>query len=406
MFCLFRKIYRIFIIFLIACSLILSNENNAGFSYSAKNKNAFWTKNNNYGLKNSSHISYQKHIHLNQKIDINLDFYFISGNLHISETFLKYRVGKDSYFKIGKYYRDFSSYLNDELSSGSMLISLNAPPMPKASYISKFSPNFNSNIEFKFGISHGQFDQNLNYDDPPFLHEKFLYFNFKLPQNIFKIGLVHEAIWGGTTHLGKQPATFEDYFRIFRASHGSESAILMDQVNALGNHLGIWDFAYIYENKNRMKFYYQHFFEDDSGFKFKNQYDGLWGVEFSNGNSNFLIEHLNTTSRSGNNNSSGNDNYYYHENYLEGWSYKEFVLGNPLIFISDSRPLDITHVGISHKINNFEVAFLLTEKTYFSKTNLFLLKINKYINNRIFGIKIGNDIENNLSLISGIQITF
>ena len=89
--------------------------------------------------------------------------------------------------------------------------------------------------------------------------KNFLYFNFKLPQNIFKIGLVHEAIWGGTTHLGKQPATFEDYFRIFRASHGSESAILMDQVNALGNHLGIWDFAYIYENKNRMKFYYQHF---------------------------------------------------------------------------------------------------------------------------------------------------
>ena len=104
MFCLFRKIYRIFIIFLIACSLILSNENNAGFSYSAKNKNAFWTKNNNYGLKNSSHISYQKHIHLNQKIDINLDFYFISGNLHISETFLKYSS-------------DFTSSIKNSLSS-------------------------------------------------------------------------------------------------------------------------------------------------------------------------------------------------------------------------------------------------------------------------------------------------
>ena len=406
MYYLLRKKYRILILCSIVSSFIFANENKIRLTYVSNNKTAFWIKNNNFGLENNSHINFKKQINLNEKIDINLDFFLGPDNLHISQTYLKYQLNDKSFLKIGKYYRDYSSYLNDKLSSGSMLISFNAPTMPKFGYVSQFSPFFNSKIKFRFGISHGQFEQNSNYDDPPFLHEKFLYFNFLNRKNKFQIGLVHEAIWGGTTQSGKQPATFEDYFRIFRASHGSESAILMDKINALGNHLGIWDFAYIYEDKNKIKFYYQHFFEDDSGFKFKNKYDGLWGIEFSNGASALLIEHLNTTSRSGNNILSGNDNYYYHKNYIEGWSYKGFILGNPLIYVNDSKPLDITHFGISHRINNLEFDILLTEKTHFSNANLFLFAISKSIDNKIFGIEIGNDLMNDLSLTSGIQIKF
>ena len=33
-------------------------------------------------------------------------------------------------------------------------------------------------------------------------------------------------------------------------------------------------------NEKNVKVYYQHLFEDDSGFRFKNKYDGLWGIEF------------------------------------------------------------------------------------------------------------------------------
>ena len=34
--------------------------------------------------------------------------------------------------------------------------------------------------------------------------------------------------------------------------------------------------------KNNLTFYYQHIFEDTSGIRFANKYDGLWGLEIIN----------------------------------------------------------------------------------------------------------------------------
>ena len=42
-------------------------------------------------------------------------------------------------FEFGRYYRDYSRYLNDELSSGSILISNNAQAMPKIGVVSNKS---------------------------------------------------------------------------------------------------------------------------------------------------------------------------------------------------------------------------------------------------------------------------
>ena len=51
-----------------------------------------------------------------------------------------------------------------------------------------------------------------------------------------------------------------------------------------------WDF--FYEKKfqsNKLKIYHQHFFEDTSGLRFHNRYDGLWGLIIESKNNIFLI---------------------------------------------------------------------------------------------------------------------
>ena len=59
--------------------------------------------------------------------------------------------------KFGRYYRDFSQYLNSDLTSGSMLISQNAMPMPKIGI--NFSYNFKRNKKYSFygGLAHASF---------------------------------------------------------------------------------------------------------------------------------------------------------------------------------------------------------------------------------------------------------
>jgi hypothetical protein len=80
---------------------------------------------------------------------------------------------------------------------------------------------------------------------------------------------------------GKFPSSFNDFWKVFISADG-EKLEGQPHANALGNHLGIWDFYYSKKNKsNIFKFYYQHFFEDTSGLRFQNRFDGLWGFEYN-----------------------------------------------------------------------------------------------------------------------------
>ena len=84
--------------------------------------------------------------------------------------------------------------------------------------------------------------------------------------------------------------------------------------------LGIWDF---YFSKNslsyKLKLYHQHLVEDTSGLRFANSFDGLWGFEYSdlNSNINFLFEFINTINRA-------NDPPYVSEAY---YNHGEYSLG-------------------------------------------------------------------------------
>ncbi|OUW96542.1 MAG: hypothetical protein CBD97_01435 [Pelagibacteraceae bacterium TMED237] len=323
------------------------------------NENLWWIKNNNFGFKN--YPNYQ-----NTKIKINKsDFEFelnMFSNLDelnkvsLNESYIKFFIKENTYFKIGRYYRDFSKYLNDDLSSGSILISNNSQAMPKVGIVSKKNLLKNNKISFDYGIAHAIFDKNDIYSSSPFLHEKFFYLNIKNKNTIFSIGFIHEAIWGGTIESehrfsGKQPQSISDFLKVFISGDGPDD---FPHANALGNHLGIWDFSFqrIQGDKN-FKAYYQHIFEDTSGLRFDNKTDGLWGIELKNyiKNTSILLEYINTKNQYLDPPYVGED-YYNHGLYRYGWSYKNYTLGNP--FISHLNPIatDYIYFGLSGLIQD------------------------------------------------------
>ena len=337
-------------------------------SYPA-NSNHWWLKHGNGGTYiSNSNISIESELKKNN-FEYFSDFFYQKNNgFTAKELYLKYYLPKNSFIRIGKYYRDFSLYLNDNLSSGSMLVSKNAEAMPKVGFVK--SQKINENYFFNFGISHGFFDKSGRgfdnfYPEAPFLHEKFLYLNFSNNNIDYGIGIVHEAIWGGSTkELGKQPSTISDFLKIFISADGEYEG--GPHANALGSHLGIWDFFIVTKNSNKkLKFYYQHFFEDTSSLRFANKIDGLWGFEIINyiPNSSLLIEYLDT-SNCCIDPPYQDDNYYSNYQYVAGWTYQNYVLGNPFIrnTAAYQELIELLHIGFNSSFNDNEFEIKISKK--------------------------------------------
>ncbi|MDC1000300.1 capsule assembly Wzi family protein [Candidatus Marinimicrobia bacterium] len=326
----------------------------------SSNNEYWWLTRNNKGMNTDKHnINFGwnfKNASTNYKITLSNSF-SDHRNFNLGESFIKYNFSNSLFLRVGKYYRDFSLYLNDDLSSGSMLVSNNAQALPKMGLVGSFKTKKRKDVSFVWGISHGVFKKNEYYSDAPFLHEKFLYLNIvKSDFNSFSVGLVHEAIWAGTTtdlgsynNPGNQPDSFKDFLKVFISADGP----LLEgepHANALGSHSGIWDFSYTKKyNKKELKLYYQHYFEDTSSLRFANKTDGLWGIELTNylPKTNLLIEYLDT-SHCCIDPPYQDDNYYWNYQYRDGWKYKNLIMGNP--FVNNDRGRDeikLIHLGVS-----------------------------------------------------------
>ncbi|MFL2485645.1 MAG: capsule assembly Wzi family protein [Candidatus Neomarinimicrobiota bacterium] len=312
--------------------------------------NQWWSQYNSYGQEPSKMKFDYNGMYQKNGVDYHLSISASEDRTYIGESFIKSKIYNNIYIKAGRYYKDFSVYLNNNISSGSILISNNAQPMPKIGLLSSYKLKRNKSIHFTLGIAHGLFEKNKVYKNAPMLHEKFLYLNYIKDNNEFSSGFVHEAMWGGSTEeYGDFPSSFKDFLKVFISADGP----LLEgepHSNALGNHLGIWDFYYkrITEDKI-LKIYYQHFFEDTSGLRFSNRIDGLWGVELENyiPKTHFLIEYLQTTDQD---RTRHNDAYYNHYQYSLGWSYKGHTLGNPFINHLEVLPVKVFHLGVSGEI--------------------------------------------------------
>ena len=386
------------LVFIFLLSIIFGQDlNQVSLEIRDSNQASWWSKKNNNGLNPSkSYFSFS----INKKFDkydFSVSSYINKEEIILGESFINIEFLQNYNLKLGRFYRDFSSYLNDELSTGSMLISKNALPIPKIGFLG-VSKLGNKNIKLDYGIAHGVLDKNNTYKSSPYLHEKFFYLK-RDGKNEFGIGLVHEAVWAGSTkNNGDFPNTFKDFMKVFISGDGRQKDGQI-HANALGNHLGIWDFYIIKKNQNNnLKFYYQHFFEDTSGLRFANRTDGLWGFEFTDlrYKIDYLIEYLNTSNQD-RDPPYVNDSYYNHTEYSLGWSYRGNVIGNPFINNLIPNPSQVIHFGIQ-SFNEQVIQYkLLLSRQIDTKDSLkYSIQIGKKYDNLLIAIFLNGEVDKNL----------
>ena len=265
-------------------------------------------------------------------------------------------------------HENYMSLWDRELSSGDLVLSPNARPVPEINLsVPKFTPvPFTKRyLQFRGHIALGKsFDsrylqsfvnENTTYVENVRWHHKSLQLRFIDPDNHFPLtavaGMHHSAQWGGTStnpKLGKQPQSFKDLIRVILGKSGGDDASLSDRINVLGNHYGSYEvqFGYLHTDFN-IHIYKQHFFDDVSGMELYNIQDGLYGLQidiqsFSPINK-IVVEYLDTRYQSGPLHwlwfdrdkypgyGGGMDNYYNNGEYTTGISYFNRSLGSPLL---------------------------------------------------------------------------
>jgi len=263
---------------------------------------------------------------------------------------------------------NYPSLWDKELSSGDMVHSPNARPVPEINLsVPKFTaiPFTKKRLQFRGDVALGRsFDSQYlqsyvkekeDYTKNVLWHHKSLQLRLFDPERRFPLtavaGMRHHAQWGGTStrpDLNKQPQSFKDLVRIVFGKSGGEDASISDQVNVLGNHYGSYELQFGYLGASfDVHIYSQHFFEDVSGMELYNFPDGLWGLQVDLPNlmwmNKIVLEYLNTRNQSGPvhyiwydrgqypGNGRGSDNYYNNGEYTTGVSYFNRGIGSPLL---------------------------------------------------------------------------
>lgn len=392
----------IWVFFIILSDLLLSNpllsDLNIGINIPNKSL-SYWHQVNRLGaLTNTPSISFSL-IRKKQSLEFALKSIIYNNKWNKSLIQIGYLSKKinDYELKIGRWNEKLTS--ESILSTGSLIRGNNTIPIPQITFL---LPNYKkiqmlkTQFFIKGGYSHGWLSKG-SYIKAPFLHEKYFYLKKHFNNQVeLEVGIFHEAIWGGQTiEYGLQPQNFSDYLRVVFGQSGSKDAYLGEQINVLGNHLGIWDVSIkkIYHSK-QYKFYFQHPFEDKSGafqyffdelkqFKIpKNSFDGLFGFELNHKDrklfSTLVYEYLNTMHQSGSLSASksdstyGRDNYFNHYIYQSGWTYKNKIIGNPLFSVGNSKSknqiyiinnrIKSHHIGVSGYLkSNLRYKILLTK---------------------------------------------
>lgn len=264
-----------------------------------------------------------------------------------------------------------SEFVDPLLSSGDMVNSGNARPIPQARIAVErytYIPYTKHKLAFKAYFAMGMFtDQDWQYTftrgdyqrtKNVLYHGKGLFLRWgdtkKFPLTI-EGGFEMATQWGGKVYLPDGQVinpghSFKDMIKaIFAGGSSSDDPNLSpDKLNSAGNHLGQWSAAIAWTPKQcgwGGRLYYQHFFEDHSMMTWDYGWrDMLLGVEvkFPRNRfvSKFLYEYLITKDQSGpvyNDTSadvpeqvSGRDNYY--NNWLyNAWQHWGMGIGNPLL---------------------------------------------------------------------------
>lgn len=360
-----------------------------GATLSEGKQTPFWMLSNQYGLITPD--KFNGWIKLGFKTNFSADKIFDydyglevvdrqsnNNKLYIHQAYLRLKFHY-IYLQIGSIEEKFGNQ-DSSISSGGLLWSGNARPMPKISLIVRDYtpiPATRGYLEFKGGLTHGWFGDNEFVKDA-WLHHKYLYIQLggKLPVHIH-YGIHHFAQWGGfsaDTSIGQMPNGFDDFIRVFLARPGDENAPIGEQLLILGNHLASRNLGFDIDFRRvTVGFYSQTLFENKSSeyWGIINK-TGLRGISFHLKDRNrfingFVYEFVNTYSKP------APKNYFNHGYYRFGWTFHGMTIGTPMItspiIIKNTdteggyvwnNEVTAHHFGLEGKFKNLQYKFLTT----------------------------------------------
>lgn len=306
----------------------------------------------------------------------------------------------------------WSGLSNHRLSTGSLTESGNARPIPQIRFeASEYWDMFGTNGWFTLRghLAYGWFtDENWQKDFAApntqrtvgvRYHSKGIHFKFGKQERYpltFEFGLDMVAQFGGTAYNlynnkgynFHNPTGIDDYFKILVPTKGDENYHSLDQGNIAGNHLGSWNGAITWEQRNwKLRTYYDHTFDDHSQMFWEY---GLWteqliGIELSLKESKWIkgiaIEYFNLKNQSGPiyhdsdelipDQISSVDRNYNHEWY-NGWYNYGMSIATPLVtspiynkshkLKSENNRVEAFHIGVEGEpAKNIGYRLLLTK---------------------------------------------
>ena len=252
---------------------------------------------------------------------------------------------------------------NHELSSGSIMMSRNATPIPG---ISISTPDFlvvpytDGDVQVKGSFSHGWMGDD-RFVEGSFLHHKSAYLRLYIGNFSATGGLIHNVVWGGRhPELGRLPQSFGDFLRAVAGKSAEErdGTPVNETKGVIGNSVAAYDFGLQYEHEQfTLLFSRMYFLEASISPKpiVETPWDGSWGLHLNlESEGHFLnaisYEYINTTQANRSGQVLREDNYYNNGIYLSGWTYKDRVLGNPLFLFDAANNLVFNNVFLAHHL--------------------------------------------------------
>lgn len=367
----------------------ISNAQNSDFNLfyrtsfygSTEGSMPFWLTANVNGKVDPNSSNFINEIGFSRRYEISQDLSFEAGSnlvgrlsennsLHFTELYgsATYRAFR---LDVGRFNQPIGLN-NHSLSVGSMMMSTNAIPVTRITisnpeFVSApFSDGF---LEYKGMFSHGWFTED-RYVDDAYLHQKYLYLKFNIGKFSAIGGVVHNALWGGTSenpNIGRLPQSFSDYLRVVTGSSADPDSDAPggEISNTIGNSIASYEFGATYDFENISLTATRVFFlEDGVSRRFRSPWDGSWGLNLVFKEQSRLLqavtyEHINTRRQDSRAfQARGRANYYNHFLYQTGWSNYGRVLGIPLITYNpetdriDNNILVGHHLGATGFLNN------------------------------------------------------
>jgi hypothetical protein len=172
--------------------------------------------------------------------------------------------------------------------------------------------------DYRKDLFYNSTNVNWFYTTGTYYHQKHLYIRSNPDKTLFTmVGIEHAAQFGGTYHsynergefiIKSKPTNFKAFWNVILPvgdSHYFENNSMEDWV--YGNHIGVmtYQIGWNINKDHQLQAYLDNPFEDGSGIRKGNGWDGLWGLQYSNKSAGrqyvrgAVFEYFQTTNQSG-----------------------------------------------------------------------------------------------------------